>query len=404
MSDALPTQARVVIVGGGAVGCSLAYHLAKLGWREVVLLEQGKLSGGTTWHAAGLVGQLRPTANLTQLIRHSARLYAELEAETGQATGWKACGAVNLASTPERLVELKRSVAMANAFGVEAHLVDREEAGRLWPAMRWQDIAGAAWLPGDGKVNPADLTQALAKGARAGGVRILEGVKATGVRIAAGRVAALLTTEGEIACEAVVNCAGLWARAFGRLAGVNVPLMAAEHMYIVTRPLGLSRDLPVLRDYDNRVYFKEEVGGLVMGGFEAKAKPWGVDGVPEPFEFQLLAEDWQQFEPLMQGALRRCPLLETAEVRQLLVGPESFTPDGHFILGEAPGLRRYYIAAGFNSAGIASAGGAGKALAEWIVGDEPPMDLWDVDPRRFAAAEGSLAFLRQRVVESLGMH
>ncbi|MBM3489066.1 MAG: FAD-dependent oxidoreductase [Alphaproteobacteria bacterium] len=404
MSSPLPRQARVAIVGGGVIGCSLAYHLTRLGWREVVLLEQGRLSGGTTWHAAGLVGQLRPTANLTMLIRHSARLYAELEAETGQATGWKACGAVNVASTPERLIELKRNVAMANAFGVEAHLLNPAEAGRMWPAMRSADLAGAAWLPGDGKVNPADLTLALSKAARAGGATIVEGVKATGIRLAADRVAGLITSAGELACEVVVNCAGLWAREFGRLAGVNVPLMAAEHMYIVTRPLGLPRDLPVMRDYDNRVYFKEEVGGLVMGGFEARAKPWGISGIPEPFEFQLLPEDWQQFEPLMQGALRRCPLLETAEVRQLLVGPESFTPDGQFVLGEAFGLRRYYVCAGFNSAGIASAGGAGKALAEWIVGDEAPMDLWDVDPRRFAAVEGTLEFLRERVVESLGMH
>jgi heterotetrameric sarcosine oxidase gamma subunit len=401
---ALPRQARAVIVGGGIVGCSVAYHLAKLGWREVVLLERGRLSCGTSWHAAGLVGQLRPSANLTKLIRYSADLYEGLEAETGQATGWRRCGSVNVASTEHRMVELRRNAAMAASFGLEAHVLSPAEAGRLWPHMRIDDIPGAVWMPGDGKANPADVTQALAKGARQGGVAIHEGVRVTGFRMAQGRVAGVETDRGEIDAEVVVNCGGLWARELGLLAGVAVPLHAAEHMYVVTRPMGIDRTLPVMRDYDNYVYFKEEVGGLVMGGFEPKAKPWGADGLPAHFEFQLLPEDWEQFEPLMQGALRRVPMLAEAQIRQLLNGPESFTPDGNFILGEAPELGGFFVAAGFNSAGIASAGGAGKALAEWIVAGEAPMDLWEVDIRRFGRFHNNPRYLRDRVVESLGVH
>ncbi len=404
MTANLPDSARVVIVGGGIVGCSIAYHLAKLGWGDVLLLEQHQLTAGTTWHAAGLVGQLRPSANLTKLIQYSAELYAGLEAETGQATGWKMCGSLNVATTPDRLIELKRAAAQAHAFGVEAEVVDAAEAGRLWPHIRTEDIAGAAWIPGDGKANPADLTQALARGARNGGVTIREGVAVTDVVLDAGRVAGVATAEGTIRCEVVVNAAGQWARDFAAKSGVVVPLHAAEHMYIVTRPLGLDPDTPVMRDHDNRVYFKEEVGGILMGGFEAECKPWGSDGVPEGFAFGMLGEDWDQFQPLMEGALRRCPLLETAEIRQFMNGPESFTPDGHFILGEAPGVAGYYVAAGFNSAGIASAGGAGKALAEWIVEGEAPMDLWEVDIRRHGPFHANRTFLRERTVESLGMH
>ena len=406
--SSLPRHAQAVVIGGGAAGCSVAYHLAKQGWSDVLLLEQAQLSSGTTWHAAGLVGQLRPSANLTRLIRASAELYAGLEAETGQATGWRACGAVNLAATPDRLVELHRAAAMATAFGVEAHVVTAAEAGRLWPHMRTADLAGAAWLPGDGKVNPTDLVQALAKGARARGVRIVEGVRVTGVGVReAGhgrRVTGVETSHGPVAADVVVNCAGQWARGLGRLAGVDVPLVSAEHMYVVTRPLGLGADLPVLRDYDNRVYFKEEVGGLVMGGFESAARPWQVDAIPDDFAFSLLPEDWDQFQELMEGALRRCPLMEEAPIRQLLVGPESFTPDGRFLMGEAAGLAGFFVLAGFNSAGIASAGGAGQALARWIEAGEPPMDLWEVDLRRFGPEQANPRFLAARVVEEVGLH
>jgi glycine cleavage system aminomethyltransferase T/glycine/D-amino acid oxidase-like deaminating enzyme len=398
-------RARVVIVGGGIIGCSVAYHLTRLGCRDVVLLEQGGVSGGTTWHAAGLVGQLRASSNLTQLIRYSAELYSRLEGETGQATGWKRCGSLSVARTAERLIQLKRNASLARSYGIEAEVITPAEAGALYPLMRTDDLAGAVWIPGDGKVNPADVTQALARGARAGGAALYEKVKVTGVRIERGAVAGVDTSEGSIATDILVNCAGMWARALGRLSGVTVPLHACEHMYLVTNPLpGMSADHPVMRDADGHIYFKEEVGGLLMGGFDPWAKPWGMEGIPEGFSFATLPEDWNQFEILMTNAIQRVPALETASVRMLMNGPESFTPDNYFILGEAPEVRRYYVAAGFCSGGIASAGGAGRALAQWIVDDRAPMDLWQADIRRFASFHGDQKFLRDRASEVVGVH
>ena len=398
-------NARVVIVGGGIVGASVAYHLTELGWRDVVLLEQGSLSGGTTWHAAGLIGQLRSSSNFTRLIRYSADLYGRLEALTGQATGWKRCGSVSVARTAERMIQLKRNAAMANAYGVEAHVISLEEAAARYPLMRIDDLVGAVWIPGDGKANPADITQALARGARAGGARLMEGVKVTGVNVANGAVTGVETSAGPIATEILVNCAGMWARELGRMSGVTIPLHACEHMYIVTQPIeGVAPDLPVLRDPDGHIYVKEEVGGLLMGGFDPWAKPWGTEGIPEGFAFGTLKEDWDKFDILMRNALVRLPALETAEVRTFLNGPESFTPDNYFILGEAPEVRRYYVGAGFCSGGIAAAGGAGKALAEWIVEDRAPMDLWPADIRRFAPLHANRRFLRERVSEIVGVH
>jgi 4-methylaminobutanoate oxidase (formaldehyde-forming) len=401
----LPAHARAVIVGGGIVGTSVAYHLAGLGWSEVVLLEQGRLSGGTTWHAAGLVGQLRSSSNLTQLIRYSADLYSRLETETGQATGWKRCGSVSVARTRERMVQLERNAALARSFGIEAEVITAKQAGERYPLMRTDDLVGAVWIASDGKANPTDITQALARGARARGAQIHEGVTVTGVRIESGRVSAVESTEGTIATEILVNCAGMWARELGRLSGVTVPLHACEHMYIVTKPIdGVTPDLPVLRDTDGHIYFKEEVAGLLMGGFDPWAKPWGMAGIPKGFSFGTLPEDWEKFEPLMRHAIQRVPALETAEVRLLMNGPESFTPDNYFILGEAPEVRRYYVGAGFCSGGIAAAGGAGQALAQWIADDRAPMDLWPADIRRFAPFHANPEFLRERVSEIVGVH
>jgi len=401
----LPSHVQIVIVGGGIVGCSTAYHLAKMGRTDVLLLEQGKLTSGTTWHAAGLVGQMRPNRNMTQMSKYGIELYASLEAETGLATGWKQCGSVNVARTPERLKVLTKQTAMARAFGVECQLITPAEAGALYPVMRTDDLQGAIWLPGDGKVNPADLTMSLAKGARNRGVKIIEGIEVTGIVIEHGKAAGLQTTQGELRCEVVVNCAGQWARQFGYLAGVNVPLFSAEHFYIVTGKIeGVLPNLPVMRDPDGYIYYKEEVGGLVMGGFEPKAKPWKMDPIPSTFQFELLDEDWDQFEPLMTNAMHRTPCLETAEIKMLLNGPESFTPDGNFILGEAPELRNYFVCAGFNSAGIANSGGAGRLMAEWIIAGEPSTDLWDVDIRRFGAFTSNRRALSERTGETLGLH
>ena len=358
--NALPTHARVVVVGGGIAGCSTAYHLAKLGWRDVVLLEQGRLTCGTTWHAAGLVGQTRATRNATRMSRYGIELYSSLERETGLATGWTQCGSLNVASTPDRLLSMKRQMARARSFGIEFEFVTPAQVAQFAPILRTDDLTGAVWIPGDGKANPTDLAMSLAKGARNGGVMIVEGVEVTGVLTRDGRATGVQWRRGEetgtIVCDALVNCAGQWARAFGRLAGVTVPLYAAEHFYVVTdRIEGVTPKLPVIRDPDGFIYYKEEVGGLVMGGFEPVAKPWNVDPIPPRFEFQLLDEDWAQFEPLLNNAIHRTPCLADAPIKMLLNGPESFTLDGNFILGEAPELAGYFVCAGFNSAGIANA-------------------------------------------------
>ena len=404
MSD-FPTSARAVIIGGGIIGCSTAYHLAKLGWKDVVLVERHKLTSGSTWHAAGLVGQLRTSANITQLLKYSVELYNKLEAETGLATGWKMNGGLRLACNQARMTEIKRQATTAHSFGLEMHLLSPKEAQDLWPIMDIGDLVGAAFLPTDGQANPADIAQSLAKGARLAGVKIVEEVAVTGIEVVKGRAVAVVTDKGRISADVIVNCGGQWAREIGALAGVNVPLYAAEHFYIVTGKIpGVHPMLPVMRDPDGFIYYKEEVGGLLMGGFEPVAKPWKVDPIPADFQFQLLDEDWDQFEPLMTNAIHRTPCLETAEIKMLLNGPESFTPDGNFILGEAPELANYFVCAGFNSAGIANSGGAGRLMAEWIVGGEPSTDLWDVDVRRFGAFTGNRRALSARTGETLGLH
>jgi glycine cleavage system aminomethyltransferase T/glycine/D-amino acid oxidase-like deaminating enzyme len=404
----LPSHVQVVIVGGGIVGCSLAWHLAQLGRCDVLLIEQGRLTGGTTWHAAGLVGQMRPSRTMTRMSQYGTQLYETLESRTGLATGWKRCGSLNVARTADRWTMLRRQAAMARSFGIEVHEVSMAQARELWPPMRTDDLQGALWFPADGKANPTDLTMSLARGARAAGVTIVEDLRVESVRLARGAVAAVVTDRGEVACEVLANCAGQWARQLGQrnVGGppVAVPLHSAEHFYIVTEPIaGVTPSLPVMRDPDGFVYFKEEVGGLVMGGFEPVAKPW-LSNVPQDFEFQLLPEDWDQFEILMTNAIERVPALASAGVKMLLNGPESFTPDGNFILGEAPNVRNYFVAAGFNSAGIANAGGAGRLLAEWIAHGEPSVDVADLDIRRFGAHATNLRWLRDRTAETLGLH
>ncbi len=405
----LPSSARVVVVGGGIAGVSTAYHLTKFGITDVVLLEQGRLTCGTTWHAAGLVGQTRATRNATRMSRYGIDLYASLEQETGLATGWKQCGSVNVAKTRERLQLMRRQMARAQSFGVEFEWLSAAGVATRVPLLRTDDLAGGVWIPGDGKANPTDLAQSLAKGARSRGARIFEQTQVTAVRTQNRHVAGIAwqrgDERGQIVCEALVNCTGQWAREFGAMAGVAVPLQSAEHFYIVTEPIeGVTPALPVIRDPDGFIYFKEEVGGVVMGGFEPVAKPWNVERIPDRFEFQLLPEDWDQFEVLMQNALHRMPALETAQVKLLLNGPESFTLDGNFLLGEAPEVGGYFVCAGFNSAGIANSGGAGRLIAEWLVAGEPPFDVWDVDIRRFGALHVNRRHLADRTVETLGLH
>jgi glycine cleavage system aminomethyltransferase T/glycine/D-amino acid oxidase-like deaminating enzyme len=405
MAD-LPERAQVVVIGGGVVGASVAYHLTKLGWSDVLLLEQGHLSGGTTWHAAGLVGPLRASESGTRLVQYSAELYEALEGETGLATGFRNVGGVIVARTEDRMVQLRRTAANAAAYDMECEVISAERALELWPAMQVEDVLGALWLPGDGKVNPTDLTQALARGARDGGARVVEQTRVTGFEVSGLRVTAVQTERGTVETEVVVNCAGQWAKALGDMVGVTVPLHSAEHFYVVTEAVdGTAPDLPLMRDPDGWTYFKEEVGGLVVGGFEPEAKPWRApDDLPHPFEFQLLEEDWDHFSILMDEAIHRVPVLAETGIRKFYNGPESFTPDNQFLLGRAPELDNYFVGAGFNSVGIASAGGAGRALAEWIVDGEPTSDLTAVDVRRFARFNGNKRWLRDRVAEVLGLH
>lgn len=400
-----PTRARAVVIGGGIVGCSSAYHLAAEGWTDTVLIEAGQLSCGSTWHAAGLVGQLRTNANITQLLGHSVEIYDRLEKETGQATGWKMNGGLRLACTRERWTEVKRQATMARSFGLEMELLSPAEAKKLWPIMEVDDVIGAAFLPTDGQANPSDITQALAKGARAKGVTIVENAKVIAIEANDGRVTAVVTDKGRIECEVAVNCAGQWANEIGQMVGVTVPLVSVQHQYLVTEPIaGMPRNLPTLRDPDRLTYYKEEVGGLVMGGYEPNPIAWAEDGIPEKFHFSLLSENWDHFEPMMELALGRVPALQTAGIKQLINGPESFTPDGNFILGEAPECGGFFVGAGFNAFGIAAGGGAGKALAEWIVGGQPPYDLWPVDIRRFGRPHGDIEWVRTRTMEMYGKH
>lgn len=405
-----PERARVVIIGGGIIGCSVAYHLAHLGWTDVVVLEQGVLTCGTTWHAAGLIGQLRASEAGTRLVQYSAQLYETLEAETGLATGYRVCGGLTVARTRDRMIQLRRTAASATAYGLECELLTPAQARDRYPLIHGDDLVGAIWLPGDGRANPADLTLALAKGARQRGVRIHERTRVTGIdlerRGARPRAAGVVTDRGSIEAEVVVNCAGQWAKQIGALVGAAVPLHPAEHFYVVTDQIpGVTADLPILRDPDGYIYVKEEVGGLLVGGFEPAAKPWvSPNAIPYPFEFQLLEEDWDHFEVLMASAVHRLPVLAETGIRKFYNGPEAFTPDNQFLIGATPEVSGLFVAAGFNSVGIASAGGAGRALAEWIVSGEPTMDLVSADIRRFSPAQNDAAWLRSRVGEVLGLH
>ena len=404
MTKELPKTAKAVVIGGGIIGCSTAYHLGKLGWTDTVLLERKKLTSGTTFHAAGLVGQLRTSANITQLLGYSVDLYKRLEAETGLGTGWKMNGGLRLACNEERWTEVKRQATTAQSFGLDMQLLTPQETFDLWPLITIDDLIGAAYLPTDGQANPSDITQALARGARMAGVSIFEDTEVIDLEIDKGKIRAVITEHGRIECERVVVCAGQWTRAFAARFGVNVPLVSVEHQYIITESFGVPSNLPTLRDPDRLTYYKEEVGGIVMGGYEPNPIAWAKSGIPEGFHYTLLDSNYDHFEQIMEQALGRVPALENVGVKQLLNGPESFTPDGNFILGEAPELRNFFVGAGFNAFGIASAGGAGMALAEWVSKGEPPYDLWPVDIRRFGRPHFDTDWVRTRTLEAYGKH
>ena len=400
----LPSHASIVVIGGGIVGLSLAYHLAKAGREGVVLLERRRFTCGTTWHAAGLVRSSAPHPGLARILAHSANLYASLEAETGQATGFLRTGSIYVAREDGRWEELRRAADTARAYGAEVELCTPGDLKRLWPLLNTDDLIGGTFHPGDGRTNPYDTAQALARGARMHGAALFEDVAATGVEVRDGRVAAVETGAGRITTDAVANCAGMWARGVGAMAGVAVPLHAAEHFYVVTEPMdGIGPGLATLRDQDACAYFKEDAGKLLIGAFEPVAKPWGRDGIPEDFCFDQLPDDWEHFTPILEGALHRVPALSGVGIRTFFNGPESFTPDQTFHLGPAPELRGYWIAAGFNSIGIMSAGGAGQCLAEWIEAGTPPCDLAAFDPARMQPFQNSAAYLEARVSEALGL-
>ena len=400
----LPRQAQAIIIGGGVIGCSVAYHLAKLGWRDVVLLERKQLTSGTTWHAAGLIGQLRATANMTRLARYGAELYANLEAETGVATGFRRVGSISLALTRERLEELKRGASMARAFDVDVEEISVAEAARRHPLTDMTGVLGAIYLPRDGQADPGNVALSMARGATQAGVTIRENVKVTDILTEKGRVKGVVTEGGRIAADVVINCAGMWGREVGRMAGVHLPLHACEHFYIVSEPSDeIPSGLPVLRVTDECAYYKEDAGKIMLGAFEPKAKPWAVDGIPEAFCFDELPADLDHFAPILETATRRMPLLGRLGIRTFFNGPESFTHDNRYMLGETPEVAGFYVACGFNSVGIQSAAGAGKALAEWIVGGAPPFDLWDVDVRRVFPWQATRSFIVPRVSETLGL-
>jgi 4-methylaminobutanoate oxidase (formaldehyde-forming) len=404
METKLPEQARCVIIGGGVMGCSLAYHLAKIGWEDVVVLERKQLTCGTTWHAAGLLGQMRNSSQMTRLAQYSNRLYAGLEAETGLSTGAKFNGSINIALNAERFEEQRRAAAIARHYDLDVHVITPDEIQKLYPPLNIDGVVGGLHIPTDGQCNPADVTQALARGARMRGAKIIEQVKVTGILTGRGRVTGVETAQGTIKADYVVNCAGMWGREVGRMAGVNIPLQACEHFYLVTESMPeMTPGLPVMRCHDEYAYYKEDAGKLLLGCFEPIAKPWAVDGIPRGSAFETLPEDFDHFEPILELAINRLPALETAGIHTLFNGPESFTPDDRFHLGEAPELKNFYVACGYNSIGIQSAGGAGFMLAEWMDKGHAPVDLSEVDIRRMMPFEGGTDYLAGRVTETLGL-
>ena len=395
-----PSQAQVVIIGGGVGGCSIAYHLTKMGWKDVVLLERHELTAGSTWHSAGLVGQLRSDANLTRMMYYSTDLYRQLKDETGVDTGWREVGGLRLASSPERMEDIKRMVGMARSFGMPMELLSPKEAYDLFPLMSLDGVVGAAYTPNDGVIDPTGLTNALAAGAKNRGAKFFMDTNVEQINLAQGRVSEVVTNRGTIKTEIVVNAAGQWGGEVGKLVGLNLPVVPMAHLYIITKPIeGVGHDFPTLRDPDLLVYWREEVGGLITGGYERDPAPFGLGGIPEDFKYQLLAPDWERFAPLMENSIKRVPVVETAEIIQLLNGPEGFTPDGEFLLGPTE-VKGFWVACAFCAHGLAGAGGIGKVMAEWIIEGHPEWDLWRLDVRRFGTNYVSQDYIVDRTIET----
>ncbi|NNL84253.1 MAG: GcvT family protein [Myxococcales bacterium] len=401
----LPSHAHVVIVGGGVIGASVAYHLTRLGVQEVVVLERKKLTCGTTWHAAGLLTTLRDTESQTKLSKYTQELYDRLEQETGQATGFLRCGSIQIAESPEKVIEMRRGTALARVFGVENEEISPAQMKEMWPLADVSDVQAGFYFPKDGRANPTDVTQALMKGAAQKGALLFEDTAVTGILTDAGRACGVETERGRVLCEYVVNCGGMWGREIGRMAGVDVPLQAAEHYYLISEPIdGVHNMLPILRNPEKAAYAREEAGGkILLGFFEPVAAAWGMDGIPESFCFDELPPDWERMEPYIEKAMARIPALYDVGIRQFFCGPESFTPDHNYLMGEAPNLENFFVAAGFNSLGILSGGGVGLVMAHWIVDGHPPMEVWDVDLQRMHPFRNNADYLCDRIVESLGI-
>jgi 4-methylaminobutanoate oxidase (formaldehyde-forming) len=396
----LPSQARVVIIGGGVGGCSIAYHLTLLGWKDIVVVERGELTCGSTWHSAGLIGQLRSDPNLTRMMQYSTDLYGRLKAETGQDTGWRQVGGIRLASSPERMQSLKRLVGMARSFGMPLEIITPKEAQSMFPMMSLKGVLGAAYSPTDGSINPTDLTVVLAAGAKQRGARFFTETSVTQIIQKKGRVEAVVTDKGTIKTEIVVNAAGQWGGEIGKMVGLNLPVVPMAHQYVITKPIeGVERGIPTLRDPDKLVYWREEVGGLVTGGYERDPMPFGIDGIPKDFKYKLLPPDWDRFVPLMENSIQRVPVVETAEIIELLNGPEGFTPDGEFLLGPTA-INGFWVACAFCAHGLAGAGGIGKVMAEWITDGHPEWDVWHLDVRRFGANYASQDYIVKRTIET----